>query len=287
MSAITADIVAARVPERSWRSEARAVKTVWRRDLIRFLGNRGQTMTWLMQPLLFLFVLGSGLQSLSAASTGGVDLKTFIFPGVICIAVFFTAMISAASLVWDRELGFLQEMTIAPVSRTSIILGKCLGGASIAASQGVIVLALAGLVGVPYDLGLLLGAIGLLVVLAFTVSAFGMLVAVTIKQAQTFTWVMQLVVFPMVFLSGALFPVGGLPAWLEVLNRINPLTYAVDVMRHLVFNHLDVSAAAQRTLDPGVTWFGWRVPTLLELLIVVVLGFGMMGVAIWRFSRAE
>ena len=287
MSAVTADIVAARVPERSWRSEARAVKTVWRRDLIRFLGNRGQTMTWLMQPLLFLFVLGSGLQSLSAASTGGVDLKTFIFPGVICIAVFFTAMISAASLVWDRELGFLQEMTIAPVSRTSIILGKCLGGASIAASQGVIVLALAGLVGVPYDLGLLLGAIGLLVVLAFTVSAFGMLVAVTIKQAQTFTWVMQLVVFPMVFLSGALFPVGGLPEWLEVLNRINPLTYAVDVMRHLVFNHLDVSAAAQRTLDPGVTWFGWRVPTLLELLIVVVLGFGMMGVAIWRFSRAE
>ena len=287
MSAVMADIVAARVPERSWRSEARAVKTVWRRDLIRFLGNRGQTMTWLVQPLLFLFVLGSGLQSLSAASTGGVDLKTFIFPGVICIAVFFTAMISAASLVWDRELGFLQEMTIAPVSRTSIILGKCLGGASIAASQGVIVLALAGLVGVPYDLGLLLGALGLLVVLAFTVSAFGMLVAVTIKQAQTFTWVMQLVVFPMVFLSGALFPVAGLPAWLEVLNRINPLTYAVDVMRHLVFDHLDVSAAAQRTLDPGVTWFGWRVPTLLELLIVVVLGFGMMGVAIWRFSRAE
>ena len=287
MSAVTADIVAARVPERSWRSEARAVKTVWRRDLIRFLGNRGQTMTWLMQPLLFLFVLGSGLQSLSAASTGGVDLKTFIFPGVICIAVFFTAMISAASLVWDRELGFLQEMTIAPVSRTSIILGKCLGGASIAASQGVIVLALAGLVGVPYDLGLLLGAIGLLVVLAFTVSAFGMLVAVTIKQAQTFTWVMQLVVFPMVFLCGALFPVAGLPVWLEVLNRINPLTYAVDVMRHLVFDHLDVSAVAQRTLDPGVTWFGWRVPTFLELLIVVVLGFGMMGVAIWRFSRAE
>jgi ABC-2 type transport system permease protein len=287
MSAVMADIVGVRVPERSWRSEARAVKTVWRRDLIRFVGNRGQTMTWLVQPLLFLFVLGSGLQSLSAASTGGVDLKTFIFPGVICIAVFFTAMISAASLIWDRELGFLQEMTIAPVSRTSIILGKCLGGASIAASQGVIVLALAGLVGVPYDLGLILGALGLLVVLAFTVSAFGMLVAVTIKQAQTFTWVMQLVVFPMVFLSGALFPVAGLPAWLEVLNRINPLTYAVDVMRHLVFDHLDVSAAAQRTLDPGVTWFGWRVPTLLELLIVVVLGFGMMGVAIWRFSRAE
>ena len=123
-------------------------------------------------------------------------------------------------------------------------------------------LALAGLVDVPYDPVLILGAFGLLVLLAFTVSAFGVLVAVTIKQAQTFTWVMQLVVFPMVFLSGALYPVAGLPAWLEVLNRINPLTYAVDPMRHLVFSHLDVSETARRTLDPGVTWFGWQLPPL-------------------------
>jgi ABC-2 type transport system permease protein len=287
MSAVMADVVAVRVPERTWRSETRAAKTVWRRDLIRFLGNRAQTMTWLVQPLLFLFALGSGLQSLSAASTGGVDLKTFIFPGVVCIAVLFTAMISAGSFVWDRELGFLQEMLVAPVSRTSIIAGKCLGGASIAASQGVIVLALAGLVDVPYDLGLIAGAIGLLVLLALTVSAFGVLVAVTIKQAQTFTWVMQLVVFPMVFLSGALYPVAGLPGWLEVLNRINPLTYAVDAMRHLVFSRLDVSATARQTLDPGVTWFGWQVPPLLEVAMVLLLGVAMMAVAIRRFSRTE
>ena len=287
MSAVTADVVAVRVPERTWRSEARAVKTVWRRDMIRFAGNRAQTMMWLIQPLLFLFVLGSGLQSLSAASTGGVDLKTFIFPGVLCIAVLFTAMISAASLVWDRELGFLREMMVAPVSRTSIIIGKCLGGATIAASQGVIVLALAGLVDVPYDPLLILGAFGLLVLLAFTVSAFGVLVAVTIKQAQTFTWVMQLVVFPMVFLSGALYPVAGLPAWLEVLNRINPLTYAVDPMRRLVFSHLDVSETARRTLDPGVTWFGWQLPPLFEVGMVLLLGLAMLGVAIWKFSRTE
>jgi ABC-2 type transport system permease protein len=289
MSAVVAvpDVVAIRVPESTWRSEARAVKTVWRRDLIRFLGNRAQTMTWLVQPLLFLFVLGSGLESLSAASTGGVDLKTFIFPGVLCVAVLFTAMVSAASLVWDRELGFLRELMVAPVSRTSIILGKCLGGTTIAASQGVIVLALAGLVGVPYDPLLILGAFALLVLLAFAVSAFGVLVAVTIKQAQSFTWVMQMAVFPMFFLSGALYPVAGLPAWLEVLNRINPLTYAVDPMRHLVFRHLDVSEAARRTLDPGVTWFGWPVPPLAEVGMVLVLGLAMLGLAIWQFSRTE
>src|SRR3954449_2496058 len=287
MSATLADVVAVRVPQRTWHSEARAVKTVWRRDLIRFAGNRAQVMAWLVQPLLFLFVLGSGLQSLSAASTGGVDLKTFIFPGVLCVAVLFTGMISAASLVWDRELGFLQEMLVAPVSRTSILLGKCLGGATIAASQGVVVLALAGLVGVQYDPLLLLGAVGLLVLLAFAVSAFGVLVAVTIKQAQTFTWVMQLVVFPMFFLSGALYPVAGLPAWLEVLNRFDPLTYAVDPMRRLVFGHLDVSEAARRTLNPGVTWFGWRVPSLLEVGVVLLLGLAMLGAAIWKFSRTE
>ena len=287
MSAVTADVVAARVPERTWRSEARAMKIVWRRDLIRFAGNRAQVMTWLVQPLLFLFVLGSGLQSLSAPSPGDVHLKTFIFPGVLCVAVLFTAMVSAASLVWDRELGVLREMLVAPVSRTSIVVGKCLGGATIAASQGVIVLALAALVDVPYDPGLLIGAIGLLVLVAFSVNAFGMLVAVTIKQAQTFTWVMQLVVFPMVFLSGALYPLAGLPAWLEVLTRINPLTYAVDAMRHLVFNHLDISASARRTLDPGVTWFGWHLPPLFEAGMVLLLGLAMMGVAIWQFSRTE
>ena len=287
MSAFTADVVGIRVPQRTWRSEARAAKAVWRRDMIRFANDRAQILMWLVQPLLFLFVLGSGLQSLSAASTDGVDLKTFIFPGVVCVAVFFTAMISAASLVWDRELGFLNEMLIAPVSRTSIIIGKCLGGATIAASQGVIVLALAGLVNVPYDPVLILGAFGLLVLLAFTVSAFGVLVAVTIKQAQTFTWVMQLVVFPMVFLSGALYPVAGLPAWLEVLNRISPLTYAVDPMRHLVFNHLDISESARQTLDPGVTWFGWHLPPLFAVAMVLVLGLVALGLAIRRFSRAE
>jgi ABC-2 type transport system permease protein len=287
MSAVTADVVAVRVPERTWRSEARVVKAVWRRDMIRFANDRAMVMMWLIQPLLFLFVLGSGLQSLSAASTDGVDLKTFIFPGVLCVAVLFTAMISAASLVWDRELGFLKEMIVAPVSRTSIVVGKCLGGATIAASQGLIVLAVAGLVDVPYDPLLILGAFGLLVLLAFTVSAFGVLVAVTIKQAQTFTWVMQLVVFPMFFLSGALYPLDALPSWLQVLNRINPLTYAVDPMRRLVFNHLDVSETARRTLDPGVTWLGWHVAPLPEVGIVLLLGLAMLGLAIRRFSRTE
>jgi ABC-2 type transport system permease protein len=287
MSAVVAEPVPVRVPQRSWRSEARAVKVICRRELIRFLGDRTHMLMALVQPLLFLFALGTGLESLSAASTGGVDLTTFIFPGVLGMVVLFTALFRAASLVWDRELGFLREMLVAPVSRSSIVLGKCLGGAVIASSQGLLVLALAPLVDVPYDPVLILGVYAILLLLAFTVTAFGVLVAVSIKQAQTFTSVMQLFVMPMFFLSGALFPVSGLPAWLGVLNRIDPLTYAVDPMRRLVFDRLDVSEAARRTLDTGVTWFGWRVPTLLEVAMVLVLGLACMGLAIWRFSRTE
>jgi ABC-2 type transport system permease protein len=287
MSAVAVDVVAARVPERSWRSEARAVKVIWRRELIRFLGDRAQIMMALVQPLLFLFVLGSGLESLSAATTGGVDLKTFIFPGVLGMAVLFTAIFRAASLVWDRELGFLREMMVAPVSRSSIIVGKCLGGATIAASQGILVLALAGLVDVPYDPVLIVGLLGLMALLALTVTAFGILVAVWIKQAQTFTSVMQMFVMPMFFVSGAFYPVSGLPTWLGVMNRLDPLTYAVDPLRHLVFNHLDISETARRTLDPGVTWWGWHVPPLFEAGMVLALGVAMMGAAIRRFSRTD
>jgi ABC-2 type transport system permease protein len=287
MSAVASEVIAVRVPPRSWRSEVRAMKIVWRRELIRFANDRMRIATSLVQPLLFLFVLGSGLQSLSAASTHGVDLKTFIYPGILCISVMFTAMFSAASIVWDREFGFLREMMVAPIRRSSIVIGKCLGGATVASLQGVIVLALAGLVHVPYDPLLILGVFVLQLLLAFTITAFGVMVAVRIKQMQSFMGVMQMIVMPMFFLSGALYPVSGLPQWLAVLNRIDPLTYAVDPMRRLIFSHLNISAAAKARLDPGVTWWGWHLPALFEAAVIVVLGLVMLAIAIWEFTTSE
>ena len=284
---MTATVAAVRVPVRSARSELRAIGVIARRELIRFTGDRAQILMAMVQPLLFLFVLGSGLQSLSAASTDGVDLKTIIYPGVVGMAVLFTALFRAASLVWDRELGFLWELVVAPVRRSSILLGKCLGGAVIGAGQGLLVLALAGLVHVPYSPVLLVGAFGLMLLLAFAVTAFGVLVAVCVKQAQTFTVAMQVLLMPMFFVSGALYPVSGLPAWLGVLNRLDPLTYAVDPLRHLMFAHLRLSAAARRRLDPGITWFGWHLPVLLEVAMVVALGGAMLAAAIARFARTE
>ncbi len=279
--------VQVRVPPRSTRGELRAIKVVWWRELVRFRSDRLRLITALVQPLLFLFVLGSGLQQLSSASTHGVDLKTFIYPGVLCLAVMFTAMFSAASVVWDREFGFLREMMVAPVRRSSIVIGKCVGGATVAGLEGVILIALAWTVHVPYSVTLVLGVFALQLLLAFTITAFGVMAAVRVKQMQSFMGLMQMVVMPMFFLSGALFPVTNLPGWLAFLNRIDPLTYAVDPMRQLVFSHLAVSQAARDALAPGVTWFGWEVPALLSAGVVLALGLAMLAVAIWEFSATD
>jgi ABC-2 type transport system permease protein len=282
-----APVVSVRVPARSWHGDLRAVKIVWQREMIRFSKDRLRMVTQLVQPFLFLFVLGTGLSRLASAGTHGVDLRTFVYPGVLCMAVLFTAMFSAASLVWDREFGFLREMMVAPVRRSALVLGKCLGGASVACIQGIIVLALAGLVSVPYSPVLLLEVFALQLALAFSITAFGVMVAARITQIQSFMAITQMVMMPMYFLSGAIFPVSGLPQWLAILNRIDPMTYAVDPMRRIVFSHLSISGAARRALDPGVTWWGWHVPTLLEAAVVILIGLICLGIGIIEFSGRE
>lgn len=276
----TLDVVRVVVPERSYRNELRAVKIVWLRELIRFRKDRLGMVTSLVQPLLFLFVLGSGLSSVTGASTGGVDLRTFIYPGILCVSVMFTAIFSAATIVWDREFGFLREMLVAPVRRSSIVVGKCLGGATVASLQGVILIVLMPLVDVPYSVPVILGVFGLMLLLAFAMTAFGVMLAARIRQMPSFMRLTQMIVMPMFFISGALFPVANLPGWLAVLNRLDPITYAVDPMRKLVLGHVDVDV-------PGVTWFGWHVPVGLEVLMIAVLGLGMLAIAIWEFAETE
>jgi ABC-2 type transport system permease protein len=276
------------VPVRSLRSELRAIRVVWWRELIRFERDRLRIITSLIQPFLFLFVLGTGISTLAATGTHGVNFKTFIYPGVLCMTVMFTAMFSAASIVWDREFGFLREMMVAPVRRSSVVLGKVLGGTTVAAFQGVIVIAIAGLVEVPYDPVLILELLVLSLLLAFAITAFGVMVAVRISQLQAFMALMQMAIMPMFFLSGAMFSVASLPGWLAFLTRIDPLTYAVDPMRRAIFSHLNnVSPAARAALVPGVTLFGWTVPGVLEAALIAVLGLIMLAVAVWEFSRAE
>ncbi|HYV14924.1 MAG TPA: ABC transporter permease [Conexibacter sp.] len=281
-----AEALRVRVPGGGLRSDLRGIKVVWQRELIRFWRDRLRIVTSLLQPLIFLFVLGGGLAQIASGGTEGVDLRTFMFPGVLAMAVLFTAMFSAASVVWDREYGFLREMLVAPIRRGSIVLGKCFGGATVAGFQGLVVMALAPLVHVPYSLTMILEVLGLQLLLAFMITAFGVMAAVQITQMQAFMALMQMIVMPMLFLSGALFPLSGLPHRLAVLNRLDPLTYAVDPIRRAVFAQLDISAAARAQLTPGVTWFGWHVPIGVEVLVVVATALAMLAIAIAQFRRA-
>jgi ABC-2 type transport system permease protein len=276
-----------RVPVRALSGDLRAVKVVWQREMIRFKGDRARMISALVQPLLFLFVLGTGLSSVVDTGPGDVDFRTFLFPGVLAMSVIFTAVFTGVSIVWDREFGFLREMLVAPVRTWSLVLGKAFGGATVATLQSLVMLALAPLVGVPFSFSLFVPLIGLLLLVSFMMTAFGLVLSVRVRQMQTIMPMVQMLIMPMMFLSGALFPLANLPSWLRVLTLINPLTYAVEPMRSLVFDHLHMDAATRAMLDPGITWFGWPVPTLVQVGLVVVICVVLIGVVIARFDRTE
>jgi ABC-2 type transport system permease protein len=275
------------IAEPGLRRDLRAAKVVLQRELIRFWQDRMRIVIALVQPVLFLFVLGTGLASLTRAGSGGFDLRTFMFPGVLAMSVMMPAMFSAGSIVFDREYGFLREMLVAPVSRGSLVVGKCLGGAIVATGQGLLVLVLAPVVGIPYSVGWMLPAIGLLLVLSFTLTALGVMAAGRIKSFQGFMGLINMIMMPMLFLSGAMFPLSGLPTWLATLTHVNPLTYAVDAVRRTVFEHVVISDESRAVLVPGVHWGGWQVPVLVEVAIVAAIGVVMLAIAAAEFRRGD
>jgi ABC-2 type transport system permease protein len=266
--------------------QLRATWVVTRRELLRLKQDKARMVTMLLQPLLFIFVMGTGLGSI--VDTGGdTDFRTFLFPGVLATSVLFTAAFAGISLVWDREFGFLREMMVAPISRASIIWGKCLGGAIVATGQSLVLLALLGTVGIPYSPVLIAELIGCLFLGALLLTALGVLLSTRIKTIQAAMPVSQLLIMPMMFLSGSLFPISNLPDWLAVLTRLNPLTYVVQPMRHFVLDQLTLTEAEQQRLVPVLTWFGWEVPIGVQLLSVAVLTLGLISLAARIFRTTE
>jgi len=283
-----AQLIRVSVPQRNLGRDLRAVSIVWRRELLRFQADRLRIVSSLIQPVLFLLVLGTGLSRLAGRGMPpGLSFSTFIYPGVLCMSVLFTSLFSAGSIVWDREFGFLREMLVAPVSRSALVIGKCLGGATVATFQGLVILALAGLVHVPYNPVLIITVIGELLLLSFTLTAFGVCLAARITQMQAFMALNQMLVMPLFFLSGALYPLSGLPRWLTIVTRLDPLSYMVGPMRHAVFSHLSIPAGVTQALDPGLTWNGWPVPDGLSLGLVAVTGVALLALAIAQFRRTE
>lgn len=270
------------------RHEARAAWMVTKRELLRMKGDRTRMLAMLLQPLLFLFVLGNGLAGLTSGSLGGVDFKTFMFPGILATSTLFTAMFAAISVVWDREYGFLREMMVAPVGRTSIILGKALGGTIVATAQGAIIILLGPLVGVSLSVALVLQLVVEIFIISFAITSFGLVLAARVRQMQAVMGIMQMIMLPLTMLSGAMYPLTNLPTWLDVLVKINPLTYGVHAVRESVFSTLPASEqAALAPINPPISLFGLDVSATAGIAIVLMIGVVLLGVAAAEFRRSE
>jgi len=261
------------------RRNLKGAYTIWYRDVIRFARDRVRMVAALGQPLLYLFVFGTGLApAMSASTNGALDFRQFMFPGILAMAVLFTAIFSAISVVWDREFGFLKEVMVAPVSRTAVALGKVAGGATVAMFQGLIVLILAPVVGVKLGVSQVLAIVGLLLLLATVMTSLGLVIAARQKTMEGFQMLMNFLLMPMFFLSGAFFPLRGVPLWLAWLSNVDPVTYGVDSIRQKTL---------ERTVAPGMLGLLTLHPMAADVIVMAVLSLAFIVPAVWQFSRSE
>ena len=262
-----------------------AIYIVWWRDLLRYWRDRARVAASLAQPLLYLIIFGTGLASSLGggfAAGTGIGYTQFIFPGVISMSVLFTSIFGAMSIVWDREFGFMRELLVAPIDRSAIAIGKTLGGATQAMIQGLILLVLAPFVGVTLDVRTVVEVVVLVFVLSFGLSAMGVALASAMRSMQGFQVVMNFLMMPMFFLSGALFPLVGLPGWMTVLTRLNPASYGIDPIRRVL---LGASGFPAERL--AITIFDQTLPFPLESGIVLAFGLVMLAIAVRNFAKRD
>lgn len=227
---------------------------MWLRELKRYFRSKSRMIGSLGQPLLFLLALGYGLGTVFQKAGEG-NYINFLAPGIIGMTIIFTAIFSGIQIIWDRQFGFLKETMVAPVSRFNIMIGRTLGGATIATMQGLLVFFLAMIPGFrPYQWGMVIPAILVMLLVGLLFTALGTAIASQLEDMQGFQLVMNFLVMPLFFLSGALFPLAGLPKVLAVITKFDPLSYGIDAFRILFINAghfnlaLDVSVLAAVTL---------------------------------------
>jgi ABC-2 type transport system permease protein len=213
------------------------VYTIWLREFKAFLRERSRIVAMIGQPLLYLLIVGQGIASglsLNGAA-GSVGYLTFMYPGILGMSVLFTSIFSAISIIWDREFGFLKEVLVAPVPRWAVALGKILGGSTVAIVQSAILIALAPFVHVSLSVGLVLQLLFFCFLISIAITSLGVFMAVRMRSMQGFQMLMNFLVMPLYFLSGAMFPIRSAPGWMKALMTIDPLTYGVDALRNIVF----------------------------------------------------
>lgn len=275
---------------RRLRADLRGAYIIWYRDVLRYLRDRTRIVAALGQPVLYLFIFGTGLSASFALGRGGgpgsdLNYRTFMFPGVLAMTVIFTSIMSAMSIVWDREFGFLREILVAPISRPVVAIGKALGGSTVACFQASIVLVLGVFIGVPLTPTLLLTVIPLLFLLAFCLSCVGIAIASRMRTMEGFQVMMNFFLMPMLFLSGAFFPVNNLPGWLAVLTRIDPAAYGVDPIRRAVLEAAGTDPVTVRAVS--LSLFDQPVPMAIEALVLMVCAAVALTLAVRWFAAQE
>jgi ABC-2 type transport system permease protein len=219
--------------------------TLLKREVVRFLRQRSRVVGAVGTPLLFWVLIGSGLDH--AFAVGSLSYFHYFFPGIIVMTLLFTAIFSTISIIEDRREGFLQAVLVAPVSRLSFVMGKLLGGATLATLQGVFFLLLAPLIKIHLTLPLIALAVLLMFLLSLGLTGLGFVIAWRLDSTQGFHAVMNLFLMPLWFLSGSVFPITGTPGWLKFLMLINPLTYSVTALQNIFYPDRGMGAGLPST----------------------------------------
>jgi len=228
---------------------------LWLRQIKRYLRSKSRILGSLAQPLLFLLAMGYGFGSVFQKAGQG-NYVNFLAPGIIGMSIIFTSVFTGIEIIWDRQFGFLKEMMVAPMSRLNIMIGRTMGGATVATMQGVIVLLLSMLFGFhPYSFIGVLFTIPVMFLVALLFTALGTMIASLLDDMQGFQLIMNFLIMPLFFLSGALFPLEGLPKVMSIITKLDPLSYGVDAFRYLLINSSHYGIGLDITILSIITGF--------------------------------
>lgn len=264
------------------------VRVIWLREVLIYFRDRSRMISAFTMPVIMLVMFGEGLGNSIAQLPGDIGYRQFIFPGMVAMIVLMNSVFSGVSIVTDRQFGFLREILVAPVSRTAICIGKISGGATVALVNGAVMFAIAPILGIDITLEVVAKLLPLIALVSFMLTGLGVALGSRLRSVESFQMLSQVAIFPAMFLSGIFFPINNVPAWMDVLVKINPVTYAVAPIREIALSEQLAAVPADAPFQiTHVEWFGYTLSTWEELGVVLVFGALMLTIAIRAIRTTE
>jgi len=275
-------------PETGRASFLQVVRVIWMREVLIYVRDRPRMISAFIMPIMMLVMFGEGLGNSIAALPGDIGYRQFIFPGMVAMIVLMNSVFSGVSIVTDRQFGFLREILVAPVSRSAICIGKIAGGTTIALANGLVMFAMAPILGIDISLEIVGKLIPLIILVSVMLTGLGVAMGSRLRSVESFQMISQVAIFPAMFLSGIFFPINNVPAWMDVVVKINPVTYAVAPIREIALSEqlsaLPADAPFQIT---HVDWFGYTLSTWEEIGIVLAFAVAMLTISIRAIRATE